>query len=383
MRGWAIECGFPRYNDMSKGVPYIVAGPCSVESYGQMLSVAEALARIPQVRMMRCGVWKPRTRPGGFEGLGESALRWIADIRERMDTVRKECGGERLPVCCEVALPEHVELALRYGMDALWLGARTTASPFMVQELTEALRGTGIPMMVKNAPSPDVRLWMGAIERCRQVGVEDIKAVHRGFDLFNNEGFRNSPLWEVPIELRRQMPEVPILCDPSHIAGRTEPIATLSQTALDLGFDGLMIETHSAPDEALTDAGQQLSPGQLEVLLKGLVMRSTDSVVADEELRMLREQIDQIDSQALQLLAARSRVAERIAYVKRNGNLAVFQPKRWDALLKQRMETGKELGLDEEFVKGIFEKIHTESVRVQEQTMELQVNNEGKRIENQ
>ncbi len=368
---------------MSKGVPYIVAGPCSVESYGQMLSVAEALARIPQVRMMRCGVWKPRTRPGGFEGLGESALRWIADIRERMDTVRKECGGERLPVCCEVALPEHVELALRYGMDALWLGARTTASPFMVQELTEALRGTGIPMMVKNAPSPDVRLWMGAIERCRQVGVEDIKAVHRGFDLFNNEGFRNSPLWEVPIELRRQMPEVPILCDPSHIAGRTEPIATLSQTALDLGFDGLMIETHSAPDEALTDAGQQLSPGQLEVLLKGLVMRSTDSVVADEELRMLREQIDQIDSQALQLLAARSRVAERIAYVKRNGNLAVFQPKRWDALLKQRMETGKELGLDEEFVKGIFEKIHTESVRVQEQTMELQVNNEGKRIENQ
>ena len=249
----------------------------------------------------------------------------------------------------------------------MWIGARSTASPFVVQELTEALRGTGLRVMVKNAPSPDVRLWMGAIERCQQVGLVDVWAVHRGFDVFRNDAYRNNPLWEVPIELRRQMPEVPILCDPSHIAGRREPIAALSQTAMDLGFDGLMIETHPRPEEALTDAGQQLTPEALSLLLDGIVLRSTDSVVADEELRLLREQIDHLDSRLLQLLAARFDVSRQIARVKAQGNLAVFQPKRWDALLRHRIETGQEIGLDEGFVKGIFEKIHAESVRVQEE----------------
>ena len=269
--------------------------------------------------------------------------------------------------CCEVARPEHVETVLRYGIDAVWIGARSTASPFVVQELTEALRGTKLPVMVKNAPSPDVRLWMGAMERCRQVGVEDLKAVHRGFDVYRNDGYRNNPLWEIPIELRRLMPDVPILCDPSHIAGRREPLAALSQTAMDLGFDGLMIETHPKPEKALTDAGQQISPDELAALLTGLVMRSTDSRVADEELRLLREQIDYIDKDVLRLMSARFEVARQIARVKEEGNLAVFQPKRWDTVLRQRMEAAERQGVDPAFVKALFEKIHAESVRVQEQ----------------
>lgn len=348
-------------------MPYIVAGPCSVEGREQIASVALALARLPQVSMVRCGVWKPRTRPGGFEGHGEVALQWIAECRAAVDAVREENGGGRLLFCCEVARPEHVETVLRYGIDAVWIGARSTASPFVVQELTEALRGTKLPVMVKNAPSPDVRLWMGAMERCRQVGVEDLKAVHRGFDVYRNDGYRNNPLWEIPIELRRLMPDVPILCDPSHIAGRREPLAALSQTAMDLGFDGLMIETHPKPEKALTDAGQQISPDELAVLLAGLVMRSTDSRVADEELRLLREQIDYIDKDVLRLMSARFEVARQIARVKEEDNLAVFQPKRWDTVLRQRMEAAERQGVDPAFVKALFEKIHAESVRVQEQ----------------
>lgn len=348
-------------------MPYIVAGPCSVEGREQIASVALALARLPQVSMVRCGVWKPRTRPGGFEGHGEVALQWIAECRAAVDAVREENGGGRLLFCCEVARPEHVETVLRYGIDAVWIGARSTASPFVVQELTEALRGTKLPVMVKNAPSPDVRLWMGAMERCRQVGVEDLKAVHRGFDVYRNDGYRNNPLWEIPIELRRLMPDVPILCDPSHIAGRREPLAALSQTAMDLGFDGLMIETHPRPEKALTDAGQQISPDELAALLTGLVMRSTDSRVADEELRLLREQIDYIDKDVLRLMSARFEVARQIARVKEEGNLAVFQPKRWDTVLRQRMEAAERQGVDPAFVKALFEKIHAESVRVQEQ----------------
>lgn len=356
-------------------MPYIVAGPCSVESPEQIRDVALALAHMPQVAMVRCGVWKPRTRPGGFEGHGAKALQWIAQCRAAADAVRQQNGSPRLRFCCEVALPEHVEQALSYGIDAVWIGARTTASPFVVQELTEALRGTALPVMVKNAPNPDVRLWMGAIERCRQVGIGNIKAVHRGFDLYRNDGYRNNPLWEIPIELRRLMPDIPLLCDPSHIAGRKEPVPNLAQTALDLGFEGLMVEVHPCPEKALTDAGQQIRPDELDRMIQGLVLRSTDSRVADEELRLLREQIDYIDKDMLRLLAARLEVAKQIARIKQEGNLAVFQPKRWDSLLHQRMETARQLGVDTLYVKGLFEKIHAESVRIQEQSMARPDNN--------
>lgn len=337
---------------------YLIAGPCSVESREQLFEVAQALADVPELSMVRCGIWKPRTRPGGFEGLGEEALKWIAEYRG--------ASSRQVRFCCEVARPEHVELALKYAMDAVWIGARTTANPFMVQELAEALRGTGLQVLVKNAPSPDVRLWMGSIERCRQAGITDIVAVHRGFDLFENSGYRNSPLWEVPIELRRCMPEVPLICDPSHIAGRRDPILSLSQTALDLGFDGLMVEVHPHPDQALTDADQQITPESLSLMLSQLVLRQTDTAAADEELRVLREQIDDIDQRVLQLLAQRMSVSMRIANVKAKTNLAVYQPKRWEQVLQQRMAVAEERGLSADFVKELYEKIHAESVRLQE-----------------
>ena len=222
-----------------------------MESHKQLAGVVQALEHVPQVQLVRCGVWKPRTHPGGFEGMGEQALRWISELKAERPTLR---------FCCEVARPEHVELAMRYGLDAVWIGARTTANPFLVQEVTEALRGIGICVMVKNAPSPDVQLWIGALERCRQVGLTELVAIHRGFDLYKNGDYRNRPLWEVPIELRRLEPELPILCDPSHIAGRRELVASLAQTAMNLGLDGLMVEVHTHPDQALTDAGQQITP---------------------------------------------------------------------------------------------------------------------------
>ena len=342
--------------------PYIVAGPCSVESREQLGEVVQALSRVPQVDMVRCGVWKPRTHPGVFEGCGEEALRWIAELKRVYPELR---------FCCEVARAEHVGLALKYGIEGMWIGARTTANPFAVQEVAEALRGCEVTVMVKNAPSPDVQLWIGAVERCRQVGLKDVVAVHRGFDVFKNGDYRNSPLWEVPIELRRLEPELPILCDPSHIAGRREPIAALAQTAMNLGFDGLMVEVHPHPDKAYTDAGQQITPTDLEKMLGALVVRQTDSSVADEQLQRLREEIDVLDGQLLQVLAARLGVANEIAKVKEKGNLAVYQPKRWEQVLQQRRRMAEELGLMPEFVEEIFEKIHAESVRVQEDHFKL------------
>lgn len=339
--------------------PIIIAGPCSVESIPQLRSVVESLVAIPQVSMIRCGVWKPRTRPGGFEGLGEKALSMIRQLRDEL--------GLSVPFACEVARPKHVDLALKYGMDSLWVGARTTANPFMVQELSEALRGTQIQMMVKNPPSPDVKLWVGAIERFCQVGLSNVWAVHRGFDVMQNSGCRNNPLWEVPIEFRRLMPQVPLICDPSHIAGRREPLQSLSQLALNMGFDGLMIEVHSNPDEALTDAEQQITPQELLRLLEALVLRCTDSRLADRELQVLRSQIDALDAQLLRVLAQRLAVSAQIAQVKQQDNLAVFQPKRWESLLHQRLESAEQLGLEPEFIKRLFETIHAESVRVQQE----------------
>ena len=337
--------------------PTVIAGPCSAESTQQMHSVAARLAEDSRVSMIRFGVWKPRTRPGGFEGLGEPALQWAYAIKQEFPTLR---------FCCEVARPEHVELCLQYGIDAVWIGSRTSVNPFIVGELAEALRGTTLAVMVKNPITPDIALWLGAIERIQQAGISDIAAVHRGFSTYNNFGYRNNPLWEIPIELKRRIPDMPLLCDPSHIGGRRELIATLSQMALDLHYDGLMIACHPEPASALTDSQQQITPEELSALLDGLKIR-THSDVAPSDLNRLREQLDVIDAEMLKLLSQRMKISQDIGTIKRRHNMPIFQPQRWQQVLERQIETARGLGLSEEFVKELTEKIHGESLRMQEQ----------------
>lgn len=334
--------------------PIIIAGPCSAESREQLRLTAEQLSHIPNISKIRAGVWKPRTRPGGFEGLGEPALCWMQELT-------KEYG---IPFCCEVARPEHVELCARHGIATVWLGARTTANPFMVEELCEALRGSKMQVMVKNPMNPDVRLWLGAIERLQQCGVEVTAAIHRGFSMYDNRGYRNDPLWEVPMELRRLMPGLPLLCDPSHIAGRADLVPAVAQAAMQLGFDGLMVEVHPSPDGALTDAQQQLTPAALAELIASLPQPSTSQPSAPA-LESLRARIDELDHEMLRLLAERMDASRQIASLKRQAGMSVYQPKRWDAVLTDRMKQAEGLALDQAFVKELLEKIHGESVRVQ------------------
>lgn len=334
----------------------VIAGPCSVESCGQLEAVVLQLKDDSRIAMIRCGVWKPRTRPGGFEGLGTKALRWIAELKGRY---------AQLHFCCEVARPEHVEQVLACGaVDAVWIGARTTVNPFLVGELAEALRGSALPVLVKNPVTPDVELWVGAIERLRNAGLDDVAAVHRGFETFDNRGYRNNPLWEIPIELKRRMPELMLLCDPSHIGGQRQLVADLSQHALDLHYDGLMVECHADPDAALTDGPQQLTPEALMQMLDGLRVRRHD-VSGSDELRRLREQLDGIDYHLLDLLGQRMRIAARIGEIKHGLNMPYFQPQRWQQVLERQLENAARMGLDEAFVRELMEKIHAESLRQQ------------------
>ena len=337
--------------------PMIIAGPCSVETPQQLSSTVEALSQDQRVDMIRCGVWKPRTRPGGFEGMGEPALQWIASLRKEHPQLP--------PFCCEVARPEHVALCKQYGIETVWLGSRTSVNPFLVGELAESMRESGLSVMVKNPITPDVALWIGAIERLQQVGINDIAAVHRGFSTYNNFGYRNNPLWEIPIELKRRIPELPLYCDPSHIGGHREMIASLSQMALDLHFDGLMIECHSNPDDALTDKAQQITPQALTAILDNLKIRQHDAT-GPSDLQRMREQLDVVDTQILKLLSQRMKISKDIGIIKRRHNMPIFQPQRWQQVLERQMENAKTMGLDEEFVKELTEKIHGESLRVQE-----------------
>lgn len=332
----------------------IIAGPCSVESRDQLLSVTQALARLPQVSLIRAGVWKPRTRPGAFEGLGEPALAWMKELSA-------EFGAH---YCCEVARPEHIALCHQYGIDTVWIGARTATNPFMVEELCAALRGSNMHVLVKNPVCPDTRLWLGAIERIETAGVRCITAVHRGFNLYNNRGYRNAPVWEAALELRRERPDLPILCDPSHMGGRRDLVNALALTALQLDYDGLMIEVHPNPDQAWSDADQQLSPDQLQALLRSLPTEPVTET-AQPELLPLREQIDNIDHELINLLSQRMAVSSRIAAVKQEARIPVYQSKRWDAVLADRLKLAEALGLDPSFTKELLEKIHAESVRIQ------------------
>jgi chorismate mutase len=332
--------------------PFVIAGPCSAETEEQVMTTARQLAQ-KGCHMFRAGVWKPRTKPGGFEGHGEPALQWLKQVKE-------ETG---MLVTTEVATPEHVELALKYGIDILWVGARTSANPFAMQALADSLRGVDIPVFVKNPVNPDLELWIGALERINGAGIKKLAAIHRGFSSYDKTIYRNLPMWQIPIELRRRIPDLAIICDPSHIGGRRDLIAPLCQQAMDLGADGLIVESHCDPDKAWSDAKQQVTPDVLDYILSLLVIR--DDTVTTEGITQLRKQIDELDNQVMDILAKRMRVCREIGQYKKEHNMTVLQAQRYNEILDKRGAQGSLCGMDSEFVKKIYEAIHEESVRQQ------------------
>lgn len=332
--------------------PWVIAGPCSAETEEQVMTIARNLAA-KGCHMFRAGVWKPRTKPGGFEGNGEKALPWMKRVKE-------ETG---MLISTEVATPEHVELAMKYDMDILWVGARTSANPFAMQALADAMRGLKIPVLVKNPVNPDIELWLGALERINQAGIKQLGVIHRGFSSYDKKIYRNLPMWQIPIELHRRVPELPIICDPSHIGGRRDLIAPLCQQAMDLGFDGLIVESHCNPDEAWSDAKQQVTPDILDYILSLLIVRSESSTT--EGIRMLRAQIDEIDNTLMDLLAKRFRVCREIGTFKKEHNMTVLQTGRYNEILEKRGAQASLCGMDAEFAAQVFELIHEESVRQQ------------------
>lgn len=332
--------------------PFVIAGPCSAETEEQVMTTARQLANYG-CHMFRAGIWKPRTKPGGFEGNGEKALPW-------MQQVKKETG---MLTATEVATPEHVEFALKYGIDVLWVGARTTANPFAMQALADALKGTDVPVLVKNPTNPDLELWIGALERLNLAGIKRLGAIHRGFSSYDNKIYRNLPTWQIPIELHRRIPDLPIVNDPSHIGGRRELIAPLCQQAMDLGFDGLIVESHCDPDKAWSDAKQQVTPDVLDYILSLLVIR--DETVTTEGIVQLRKQIDEIDNQLMEMLSKRMRVCREIGHYKKEHNMTVLQTSRYNEILDKRGAQGALCGMAPEFVAKVFENIHEESVRQQ------------------
>ena len=338
--------------------PVVIAGPCSAETREQVVATARALAD-QNIDCYRAGLWKPRTRPGEFEGVGARGLDWLMEVRDRFG----------LRVCTEVATPQHVQECMRNNIDAVWIGARTTTSPFVVQELAEALRGLDIPVLVKNPVVADFKLWLGAIERLSRCGVKNIGAIHRGFKAYEETDYRNRPRWQIVIDLMSEHPELPIWCDPSHIAGSREHIPVVSQKAMDLSFHGLMVETHIDPDKALTDAAQQLTPDGLRALLSNLVIRSGNGTIEHAPLQKLRQEINDLDDELIKVLARRMRVSQKIGDFKKNNNMTIYQAKRWDDLLASHIEFGERLGLTQDFTVRIFKAVHQESIDVQEKVL--------------
>ncbi|MBR2249618.1 MAG: bifunctional 3-deoxy-7-phosphoheptulonate synthase/chorismate mutase type II [Prevotella sp.] len=332
--------------------PFVIAGPCSAESEDQVMATARQLAK-KGCHNFRAGVWKPRTKPGSFEGHGEKALPWMRRVKE-------ETG---MLITTEVATPEHVELCLKYGFDMLWIGARTAANPFAMQALADSLAGTDITVLVKNPINPDIELWIGALERLNRAGVRRLGAIHRGFSNYDTQIYRNTPLWQIPIELRRRIPQLPIICDPSHIGGQRELIAPLCQQAMDMGFDGLIVESHCRPDEAWSDARQQVTPDTLDSILQILVVR--DEKTDSESISQMRKQIDQLDNSLLEILAERMKLCREIGQYKKEHNMTVVQQQRYNEILDKRCKQGLMGGMGDKFVRQVFEAIHEESVRQQ------------------
>lgn len=346
---------------MEQKRPLIIAGPCSAESEEQILVTAKALAATGKVDIFRAGVWKPRTKPNTFEGMGEKALPWLVEAR-------KATG---LPLAIEVATTSHVESAMKHDIDIFWIGARTTSNPFSMQEVAEALRGTEKMVYVKNPMSGDVELWCGGVERLLTCGVKNIGLIHRGFSGYGTGDLRNAPMWHLALEMRRRMPHLPIICDPSHICGSRAYIKDISQQAADLNYDGFMIESHINPDVALSDAKQQLTPEALATLLDTIKWRAGESNSQSYKtmLMSLREQIDSLDGEILQLLAERMSVAEKIGHIKRENDVRILQSLRWESIAERTLARSASLGLSIEFLQTLLDAIHVESINHQNKVM--------------
>lgn len=344
----------PLFDDINPNNPIIIAGPCSAETEEQVLSTARQLAAYG-IKIFRAGIWKPRTKPGGFEGIGAQGLEWLKKVKE-------ETG---MKVATEVANKVHVRQALDAGVDLIWIGARTSANPFAMQEIADTLAeiGRDIPILVKNPVNPDIELWIGAIQRLYNAGFHRLGAIHRGFSAYGKHLYRNLPQWHIPIELRRRMPELPIICDPSHIGGKRELIAPLAQQAYDMGFDGLIVESHCDPDCAWSDKDQQVTPDILNVILNTLVVRSEKT--STENLSMLRQQIDEADNELLEILNKRMRICREIGQYKKEHGMTVLQSGRYDQIMHSRVKLAQDMGMSPDFMKVVLSSIHEESVRQQ------------------
>ncbi|MFL5789021.1 MAG: chorismate mutase [Flavisolibacter sp.] len=337
--------------------PLIISGPCSAETEEQVLETAQRLANTGKVDMLRAGIWKPRTRPGSFEGIGTKGLAW-------MQTAKKQTG---LLTTVEVATGKQVEDALHFGIDVLWIGARTTVNPFSVQEVADALRGVNVPVLIKNPINPDLELWTGAVERVSKAGIKDIGLIHRGFSAYGNTEYRNAPMWHLAIEMKRRNPELLFINDPSHICGRRDILQEVAQKAIDLDYDGLIIESHIDPDKAWSDAKQQITPERLSEMLSSIIWRRED--VASEAyhaaLEKLRNQINHLDDELMQLLSQRMKVAEKIGQYKKENNITILQTNRWNEILDRAVKQGEKVGLSKEFITKYLDAVHLESINHQ------------------
>ncbi len=343
----------------------LISGPCSAETEKQLVDTALQLKETGLVDYLRAGIWKPRTNPGGYEGAGVKGLSWLLNAK-------KETG---LKTATEVATGKHVEDSLNFEVDFLWIGARTSVNPFSVQQVADALKGTNAMVYIKNPVNPDIKLWIGALERIQKAGITNVGLIHRGFSSYGNTEFRNAPLWQIPIEMKRLFPEIPMICDPSHITGDRTRIFEISQKSLDLDYDGLIIESHISPDDAWTDKAQQITPKQLQTGYENLVLKSKSTDILDFQLQLdeLRQQINFHDDELLSLIRSRMNIAEKIGELKKNNQVTVLQNNRWNEILLKSIDKGTKLNLSEEFVRSVMELLHVESIRLQNEIKEVSV----------
>lgn len=341
--------------------PLIISGPCSAETEAQVVQTATKLAATGKVDILRAGIWKPRTRPGSFEGIGTKGLPWLQQAK-------KESG---LPVAVEVATAKQVEDALHFGVDVLWIGARTTVNPFSVQDVADALKGVDVPVLIKNPINPDLELWIGAVERVANAGIKNIGLIHRGFSSYGNTEYRNAPMWHLAIEMKRRNPGMLLINDPSHICGRRDILMDVAQKAIDLDFDGLIIESHIDPDNAWSDAKQQVTPERLGEMIGAIIWRTEeiDSEELHAVMEKMRQQINQLDDELMQLIGQRMKVADKIGQYKKDNNITILQTNRWNAILERAYQRGDKLGLSQEFITKYFDAVHMESINHQNKIM--------------